>query len=101
MKHNVGLIFRRDSDTINSSLMLDPISVNYVVGPEKLGPCNQRRSPTPARKRRSIRRAGDRGEVERNPESIRYKKKSKETKEDTEKTLERTTHTHQPHFTPL
>ena len=43
----------------------------------------------------------DRGEVEKTPRLIHYKKRSMRTRKNTDKTLERAIHTHPPHFTSL
>ena len=74
--------------------MLDPISINQVIGPKWLGPCNQQRSPALTTRKRSIKRAGDRGVVAEIAEEAHYKKRPR----DTLKTLERATPTYRPCF---
>lgn len=73
--------------------MLDPILVNKINGPNGAGQAGR---PLRAVEERS--KARDHGTVAKNPDSIHYKGRSRHTKKDTLKTVERATPTYRPCF---
>nr|VDD54655.1 unnamed protein product [Brassica oleracea] len=69
------------------------------MGQHQSGPCDAERVRGPiTSKKRLIQEARDRGTVAEIAESIRYKKRSRDTEKDTLKTLERDTPIHRPSY---
>ncbi|KAH0862761.1 hypothetical protein HID58_079972 [Brassica napus] len=79
--------------------LLDPILVHMPNGPAPVWAVRRGASKRPiTSKKRLIQEARDRGTVAEIAESIRYKKRSRDTEKDTLTTLERATPIHRPSY---